>query len=226
MTLPEEDFAVYDQEDSEAQLSGVLGMFESGHRVVDLGAGRGRIALPLAEHGVEVLAVDQDESALMHRKWSEHANLRIAHEDFLASSASWMETESMDGVICLGNTLNLISDPLLMRNLFHRAAGTLSIGGSFLIDDFPVWGPDLIRTQWPLGISPDRTQQVVWASGGESFAYRTGSDVDSDRRHPKPGERLLRAWTMAEFEIMARESGFRPGKHHESALMIRFVRSD
>jgi SAM-dependent methyltransferase len=226
VALPEEDFEVYDAEDSESQISGVIDLFSPGRRVVDLGAGRGRIALPLAEHGVQILAVDHDEAALSHENWTEHSNLQVLREDFLSPHATWFEGKDLDGVLCLGNTLNLVQDRNRVHDVFRRAAAVLSDTGIFLIDDFPLWGPDMIRTQWPLGLSPDGDEQVVWAPGGQSFAYRTGSDVDSDRRYPDPAERLLRAWSIAELEKIAAESGFGPWKHDESALMILFAGSD
>lgn len=226
MVLPEEDFEVYDSEDSEAQISGVLDHFKPSQRVIDLGAGRGRITLPLLDHGVEVLAVDQDPHALAHSCWNEHDGVERLMEDFLSPTATWFERGSFDGVVCLGNTLNLVHDEARALELFHRVFSVLSVGGSFLIDDFPIWGPEMIRTQWPLGISPDGAQQVVWSSSGRSFAYRTGMEVDSQRRFPKPGERLLRAWTIDEVEKMASRSGFEASEHHENALMIHFARSD
>ena len=226
MVLPEGDFEVYDTEDSAAQISAVLNTFEPSQRVIDLGAGRGRIALPLARHGVEVLAVDQDVQALAHSAWTEHERVECLHEDFLSPHASWFDQGPFDGVLCLGNTLNLVNDADHALEVFQRAFRALSSGGSFLIDDFPVWGPDMIRTEWPLGISPDGTQQVVWSSGGRSFAYRTGPAVDSKQRFPGSEERLLRAWTIDELEKMASQSGFGPSRHDEAALMIHFARSD
>ena len=77
-----------------------------------------------------------------------------------------------------------------------------------------------------LDISPDGTQQVAWSSGGRSFAYRTGPEVDSNQRFPGLDERLLRAWTIDELEEMASQSGFGPSRHDEAALMIHFARSD
>ena len=226
MALPEEDFEVYDSEDSQAQISGVLELFQPGDRVVDLGSGRGRIARPLAEKGVEVLAVDRDQDALAHEHWTKHSQLTTLLEDLLSSEATWFERGPFDGVACLGNTLNLVHDHEDAQTIFQRAFSALAVGGRLLIDDFPIWGPEMIRTEWPLGISPDGAQQVAWSSCGRSFAYRTGSQVDSTRRYPEPGERMLRAWTIGEVEKIALESGFTPCKHDEAALMILFARSD
>ena len=226
VVLPEDDFEVYDTEDSAAQIAGVLNIFKPSQRVIDLGAGRGRIALPLAGHGVEVLAVDRDVQALDHSGWTDHERLERLHEDFLSPHATWFDQGLFDGVVCLGNTLNLVNDADHALEVFQRAFRTLSVGGSFLIDDFPVWGPDMISTEWPLGISPDGTQQVVWSSCGRSFAYRTGHEVDSKRRFPGSEERLLRAWNIDELEKMASQSGFGPLRHDGAALMIHFARSN
>ena len=226
VALPEDDFEVYDTEDSKAQIAGVLTIFKPSQRVIDLGAGRGRIALPLVGHGVEVLAVDRDAQALAHSDWTDHGRLERLHEDFLSPHATWFDQGAFDGVVCLGNTLNLVNDADHALEVFQRAFRTLSVGGSFLIDDFPVWGPDMISTEWPLGISPDGTQQVVWSSCGRSFAYRTGHEGDSKRRFPGSEERLLRAWNIDELEKMASQSGFGPLRHDGAALMIHFARSN
>ena len=58
---PDSDFAPYDDQETEVQLAGIAGFLEPGGRVADLGAGRGRIARPLALGGATVVAVDSSQ---------------------------------------------------------------------------------------------------------------------------------------------------------------------
>ncbi|MEO1128389.1 MAG: hypothetical protein AAFX05_01630, partial [Planctomycetota bacterium] len=54
-----------EQKEHEAQVAGLLRLLGSSpRRVVDIGAGAGRIADPLAGAGHDVLAIDHDEHAL------------------------------------------------------------------------------------------------------------------------------------------------------------------
>lgn len=226
MSSRQEDYAPYEPEDAKAQLEAVSRLLERGSRVVDLGAGNGRVALPLAAGGRSVLAVDNDPDALGNKEWEEGHRLEILEEDFLGDSASWMSHAPFDGGLCLGNTLALFLEPRPVALLFERVAGVLEQGGLFLVDDFPVWGWDAVDAgDWQSGTSADGLEQMAWIPGKPLFAYKRGSAVDPAVVEVMPDDRLLRLWSLPELDGIAGNHGFKPARHDPEGLLLIFERA-
>src|SRR5271165_4025347 len=100
----------------------------NGTIAVDLGAGFGMHAIPLARCGYSVLAVDLSEILLEHLR--EHAGasprslpIRAVQDDLLAFP-SHLETEA-DLILCMGDTLTHLPDQESVRQLFKLAAAAL-----------------------------------------------------------------------------------------------------
>jgi SAM-dependent methyltransferase len=117
--------------------------------VLDLGAGTGRIAIPLAEAGHRVTAVDRSEAmlevlrakAVTHLRDHAREKLSVHHGDLRDVSLA----ERFGAVICPFSTLNY----LLSDDDRRRALGTvrrhLAPGGLFVMDHFipdPTFSPD------------------------------------------------------------------------------------
>lgn len=220
------DFRVFDPVDAAAQLASVTRLMPGGARVVDLGAGGGRLALPLAAGGRSVLAVDRDEGALGHNGWSDGPRIEPLVEDFLAPGATWASQGPFEGALCLGNTAALILEHESMRVLFERVGRALAADGVFLIDDFPVWGWEAVHAgEWPAGVSEDGTAQLVWVPGEPVFAFRRNDDVDPGTPDVVVGDRLLRLWSLSELGFLANMSGFRPPRHDPAGLVLIFERA-
>lgn len=219
-----DDLHPLDPDEHEQQLEGVLEHVSSTSRVVDLGAGIGRLACPLTvRSGCQLLAVDEDPSVLARTEWKEAGSVEFLVEDLLGPGATWHRRGPFDLALCLGNTLALFNDHQLVSTLFERLATALSPGGRFLIDDFPVWGWDAVHAgDWPSGISEDGTAQIVWVPGEPAFAFRTGEGVDPESDHPVPGERQLRLWSLSELGDLARRKGLKGPEHHPRQHLLDF----
>ncbi len=98
---------------------------------VDLGAGIGLHALPLARHGFSVLAVDSCQVLLDELEARIGAlAVRTLNADLLAFRAS-LETEA-DIVLCMGDTLTHLPDRASVEQLFTDVAISLRQGGLFV----------------------------------------------------------------------------------------------
>ena len=221
-----DDLRVFDPTDEAAQLQSVLRLVSTGASVVDLGAGGGRIARPLAESGRSVLAVDHSNDALALNSWSDRDGIEPLHEDFLASSSTWQSRGPFEVALCLGNTAALVLEHETMRALFERVSRSLRPDGVFLLDDFPVWGWEAVHAgDWPTGVSEDGSSQLVWVPGEPVFAFRRDQEVDPNTPEIVAGDRLLRLWSLSELSFLANMSGFQPPRHDPAGLMLIFERA-
>lgn len=223
-THAEHDQSPYDEDETAAQVEAVLAHLPERHaRVLDLGCGRGRIAGPLAEQGVEVTGVDDDPA---HR------------EAFLAVVAGSGRFEAgdlagphpgidggYDAVLLLGNVAMTVREPAALRAVFVAAAAVLAPDGVVVMDDFPEGGWDEIASgRWADGIDESGTMQMVWLPGNPEFVVRTDEDVDPDRTTPGDDERVLRLWSRRELDDAAGFAGFGPARHRPDGLVVVHAR--
>lgn len=226
MNDPLDDLHPLDPEEHEQQLVGVLEGLSDGSRVVDLGAGIGRLACPLtARTGCRLLAVDDDPAVLARPEWDQAGRVEFLVEDLLDPEADWYRRGPFDLALCLGNTLALFHDHQQVSTLFARLAESLVPGGRFLIDDFPVWGWDAVHAgDWPSGLNEDGSAQIAWVPGEPLFVFRTGEGVDPESESPVPGERLLRLWSLSELGHLARLHGLEGPEHRPEHHLLGFQR--
>ena len=98
---------------------------------VDLGAGFGMHAIPLARRGYSVLAVDSSTRLLELMK--EHAGtlaIRTVADDLLAFGKHL--DSPADLILCMGDTLTHLSDLDRVDRLFSLVADALRPGGQFI----------------------------------------------------------------------------------------------
>lgn len=100
---------------------------------VDLGAGCGMHAIPLARAGWRVLAIDSS-SQLLCELQSSAAGLPVqVHCGELLDFAQWLSPgERPDLVICMGDTLTHLTSLGTITELSLRVAGCLAQGGRFI----------------------------------------------------------------------------------------------
>ena len=221
----DDDLFPLDPSEHVAQLRALLNELTPGARVLDLGAGLGRIAIPLAEAGHDVLAIDTDATAI-HAAAEATTDLdtpvrpRVA--DFTSPDAELAHPAGpTDAAVCLGHTLMLLHDVRIAEALLRRVAQTLSPGGALFIDDFPpdIWA-DVAEGNWQAGMTEDRSMQLVWAPGDNVIAIRTGAGVDDDADEPTESDRLLRLWSMGQLRQLAAAAGFSDPEAIEGAYLL------
>lgn len=103
-----------------------------GTSVVDLGAGFGMHAIPLAQAGASVVAIDS--SAFLLRNLEElrgEAPVRGVCDDLLAFPAH--VTEPPDAILCMGDTITHLPDTGAVESLIQSAASLLKRGGALVI---------------------------------------------------------------------------------------------
>ena len=153
-------------------------------RVLDIGAGSGRIARPLAAEGHTLFALDHDPRAL---EACAAPNVTTILADALAPDAVSTVDPPLHAALCLGHTFLLFADPdgalsllTALRPLLSRKAGAES-GGFFAIDAFPapLWR-EVALGNWQEGLSDDGTLQLVWAEADNVIALREREAVKPD----------------------------------------------
>lgn len=103
-----------------------------GSSVVDLGAGFGMHAIPLAQAGASVVAIDS--SPLLLRTLDElrgGAPVRGVCDDLLTFPVHL--TEPPDAILCMGDTLTHLPDAGAVASLVRSAAAMLDRGGAFVV---------------------------------------------------------------------------------------------
>jgi SAM-dependent methyltransferase len=103
----------------------------SGITVVDLGAGFGMHAIPLARRGCSVIAVDTSSLLLeVLRGHAETLPIRAVEDDLL-SFQRHLDAKA-DLVLCMGDTLTHLPDPASVERLFSLVAESLRPDGTFI----------------------------------------------------------------------------------------------
>ena len=132
----------------------LLAELARGGRALELGIGTGRIALPLAQRGVEVQGIDLSSAMVAKlREKPGGEEIRVAIGDFA--------TTRLDGTFRLAylvfNTINNLTTQAEQVACFRYVAAHLEPGGCFVIE---VGVPDLRR------LPPGETMHVFDASEG------------------------------------------------------------
>jgi 2-polyprenyl-3-methyl-5-hydroxy-6-metoxy-1,4-benzoquinol methylase len=99
---------------------------------VDLGAGFGMHAIPLARSGYQVLAVDASAHLLEELKRHGHGMAIAAVQDDLLNFPRYLDRQP-DIVLCMGDTLTHLPERAAVASLFARVWEHLSTGGRFAL---------------------------------------------------------------------------------------------
>lgn len=116
----------------DAELDALALVPRTTRRAVDLGAGFGTHAIPLARRGFEVLAIDSS-GELLHalRTLTVDLPVHAVEDDFLRFR------KHLDGqpevILCMGDTLTHLSDIHAIEALFADAAAAIAPGGTFVL---------------------------------------------------------------------------------------------
>lgn len=104
-------------------------------RVLDLGAGTGRIAVPLAQRGYAITAVEPSP-AMLARLRVRFADERLDVATQCAAAQSFVPLAAADAGLALAvfTVMNYLLDEDVLRAMAARVAASLRPGGSFLFD--------------------------------------------------------------------------------------------
>lgn len=135
---------VYDEEDGaeagdiEPVVDTLAGLASDGGRVLELGIGTGRIAIPLAQRGLRVEGIDISPRMLEQLKskpFGDQIETRLgSFDDF--------EGGPYDLIYCVYNTFSFLTTLEAQTSCFRSAGGALAPGGAFVIEE---WTADLSR---------------------------------------------------------------------------------
>lgn len=212
--IAEEDLdrdAPLESEEHDAQLTGLrrrLG--RRPRRVLDLGCGGGRMLLPLAADGHEVVGIDADPEALRvcgERLTAAGLTAELAVGE-LRSEKSW-PVGQFDLVLCLGHTFMLLHEVDDAVACLAAARERLAPDGVLILDDLPgmLW-PTVAAGDWPAGLAEDGSAQMTWAARDSVFAVRDRASIDAKHFEPGPRDRRCRLWTDGSLRLAARLAGF------------------
>lgn len=219
MTDPAADWFPLDPEEHERQLEALrLRLAPAPRRVLDIGAGDGRIARPLAGEGHVVFALDRDPEAL---EACAAPNVTTILADALAPDALASIDAPIDAALCLGHTFLLFADPDQALALLRAVRPMLARGAFLAIDAFPrpLWR-EVAEGNWQEGLSEDGFLQLLWAPGDNVIALREGEGVRPDDWRISPDDVALRLWTLADLALLARAGGYAAPEEHESENLI------
>jgi 2-polyprenyl-3-methyl-5-hydroxy-6-metoxy-1,4-benzoquinol methylase len=114
-----------------AEIAALFPNLPTGHSAVDLGAGFGMHAIPLARRGCAVVALDTS-SQLLEQLTEGSAGLPIHPVlDDLFAFPKYL-TSSPDAILCMGDTLTHLPDTAAVMTLATLAAQALRAGGTFV----------------------------------------------------------------------------------------------
>jgi SAM-dependent methyltransferase len=179
---------------------------EPGSRVLDLGCGYGRIAVPLAQAGCRVTGLDASEPMVelaRRRAEAEGAALELLHCDMRELDAA----EAFDAVVSVGTALGYVEERHGDAAAIAAAARALVPGGRLLIDtenreaklrmapqvSFPMAG----TTVWC-----DRSYDHLSGRWHERMSWGEGEHADE-------AEYSLRLYTAVELAEMLEAAGLR-----------------
>ncbi len=117
----------------DAGVSDLAGLTGRPGRALDLGAGFGMHAIPLARAGWRVRAVDSSRHLLAQlQALAEGLAVTTVVDDLLRFQDHVPPGEAPDLVLCMGDTLTHLPDEAAVSSLASAVAGSLACGGRFV----------------------------------------------------------------------------------------------
>jgi len=205
------DWLPMDQEQSRLQIAAILDVLDIDSKsldVVDVGCGDGRLLVPLAVAGHNVVGIDLDPKAINTCA----ANCAVADVDAQLIDGDFFEelplAQPVDVIVCCGQTFMLIADVDQGVEALRLFKDSLRDGGTVILDDIPgdLW-PEVAQGRWANGVNKEQSLQLVWAANDTVFAIREGDAVDPDSWEIGEDDRSLRLWTMGSLRLAAQIAG-------------------
>lgn len=154
---------------------------ERGGRVLELGCGTGRLAIPMAMCGLEVVGVDNSKAMLdecrdkMAAIGALKGSLRLMHDDITELDLG----ETFDTVIMAYRTLMHMLTPEQQRRALRAARGHLAPGGHIMLN---TWLPNLKMMHTSTRANPGFRETGRHAWNGVTVVHRVRTAVDEYRQ--------------------------------------------
>ena len=103
----------------------------TGNKVLDVGAGTGKIAIPLAKEGYEVTALDLSKRMLAKLK-EKAGDIKIGYK--VSDIVNFNIDKRFDVVVMLGNSVNETKNDEKVYKIFKKVRSLLNPGGIFVFD--------------------------------------------------------------------------------------------
>ena len=170
-------------------------------KIADFGAGTGRLALPLSEHGHDVTAIEPSNAMLEQLKAKDRSGrLRTFH----ASLSSYDGPGGHDLALAVFTVIAYILTPQELAASFANAAKALTPGGRLLIDV-----PRRILFNSNKVQTPDLTRDITFTPlDGNLFAYAEKTTLETKIGTFRYEDQFtLRHWSQAEIHDALRQAG-------------------
>ena len=167
--------------DGEARLADAL--LPRGGRVLDVGAGMGRVTAALTARGHRVTGLEPDE-ALVAQARATYDGIEVVHADVLALGEGLLEGEEFDLVVVVGNVMVFLAEGTERRTL-ELLRSRLAPGGRVLAGFHLVGAPAHARTYPP----------EEFVADAEAAGLRVDARFGSYELHPPAEEYAV--WVLS-----------------------------
>jgi len=122
----------------------------SNCKVADVGCGTGNLSIQLAQKGANVTGLDLDSEML---RLARHKSNATENPDFICADmlqlSGLFKPDSLDAVVCFGNTLVHLQRPGNVRSFFQQCKTVLKPGGRLL---FQIINYDYVLDEGIMGL--------------------------------------------------------------------------
>jgi SAM-dependent methyltransferase len=185
-------------------LGTVSGIVRPSSRILDFGAGTGRLAIPLAARGHRVTAVEPSGAMLtVLRRKAANAGLDI--ETIETPMKGFAGDGSCDLAICVFSVIAYVLTEDDLEASFRAAASGLRPGGLLLLDvpNKGVFGSNDVKTD-----HVERRVSVT-AGDGDTFTYEEDTRVKRDGEWIRVHDRFqIRFWPVRKVRAALAKAGF------------------
>ncbi len=197
----EEQFGAFYQALTDATIASIEELVPAGARIVDFGAGTGRLAIPLANMGYAVTAVEPSGPMLDVLRARDTTNrvtcVQSTLPDYRADTGS-------DLALCVFTVVSYLLDALALRDALHSASAALKPGAKMLID---IPSRQLFQSHSSVTSRMQRSV-LVQPCGVNTYLYQEHLTVKhDDSTQSFSDEFTIRYWTTDEVLQAARECG-------------------
>jgi SAM-dependent methyltransferase len=201
-TAYEQSFGPFYEQLTQGTLAEIRKWVQPPKRIVDFGAGTGRLSVPLAVEGYNVTAVDPCQEMIQQLKRKQpDAGIKTKvcrMQDFHAD-------EPFDMALCVCTVLLYLLDEEALENSVQAAANALRLGGLLLVD---------IPSRAIFQSFQRHTQEVersviVTPQGGNLYLYEEDTTIRSCGDATSYTEKFsIRYWTTEQIEAVLAKYGF------------------